>query len=155
MNVVNLIGRLTRDPELRYTTTGKAVCNFNLAVNRPFGDKEADFFNVVSWNKIGENVANHLTKGRLVGVVGRLQSRSYEDDTGQRRFVIEVVANEVQFLDWGKENNNMQQNKIQQNNMQQNNMQQNNINNMSNGFNNSGFDLSEFEMLEDDEIVPF
>jgi single-strand DNA-binding protein len=107
MNVVILIGRLTKDVELRYTQAGKAVATFTLAVDRPFtnqaGERETDFIPVVVWGKSAENCANHLGKGRLVAVEGRMQIRSYEDQKGQRRRVTEVVANSVQFLDRAKE----------------------------------------------------
>ena len=102
MNTVILIGRLTRDPELRYSKTGKAVCNFTLAVDRQFNKEETDFIPIVTWGKTAENSANYLDKGRLVAVEGRLQIRSYDDKDGNKRRIAEVVANNVQFLDWGK-----------------------------------------------------
>ena len=97
-----LIGRLTRDPELKFLQSGKAVCKFTLAVDKPFGDKEADFIPIVVWGKIAESCANHLNKGRLVAVDGRLQIRNYNDKDGNKRKAAEVVANSVKFLDWGK-----------------------------------------------------
>lgn len=99
LNRVILIGRLTQDPELRYTQNGTAVASFTVAVNRKFKRDEADFVPVVVWNKAAENCANYLGKGRLVAVEGRLQIRSYEAQDGQRRRVTEVVADEVKFLD--------------------------------------------------------
>ena len=103
LNRVVLVGRLTRDPELRYTPNGVAVASFTLAVNRTFtnqhGEREADFINIVVWRRQAENVANYLKKGSLAGVDGRLQSRSYENNQGQRVFVTEVVAHSVQFLE--------------------------------------------------------
>lgn len=99
LNRVILIGRLTQDPELRYTQNGTAVASFTVAVNRKFKRDEADFVPVVVWNKAAENCANYLGKGRLVAVEGRLQIRSYETQDGQRRRVTEVVADEVKFLD--------------------------------------------------------
>ncbi|AZB41122.1 single-stranded DNA-binding protein [Bacillus sp. FJAT-42376] len=103
INRVVLVGRLTKDPELRYTPAGAAVATFTLAVNRTFtnqqGEKEADFLNCVVWRRQAENVANFLKKGSLAGVEGRLQSRSYEDQTGRRVYVTEVVADSVQFLE--------------------------------------------------------
>lgn len=103
MNRVILVGRLTKDPELRYTPTGVAVATFTLAVNRTFtnqsGEREADFINVVVWRKQAENVANFLKKGSQAGVDGRLQSRSYEGQDGKRVYVTEVVAESVQFLE--------------------------------------------------------
>lgn len=103
MNNIILIGRLTKDPDLRYTQAGKAVCSFTLAVDRPYsGDKkEADFINIVVWNKVGENCAQYLSKGRKVAVQGRLQIRSYEDDKGYKKYITEVVANSVEFLEFG------------------------------------------------------
>lgn len=107
MNHIVLIGRLTRDPELRYTPNGVAVTHFTLAVDRRFtnqaGEREADFIPIVTWQKLAENCANHLRKGRLVAVEGRLQIRSYEAQDGQRRRVAEVIAGNVQFLEWGSE----------------------------------------------------
>ncbi len=99
LNRVILIGRLTQDPELRYTQNGTAVASFTVAVNRKFKREEADFIPVVVWNKMAENCANYLGKGRLVAVEGRLQIRSYEAQDGQRRRVTEIVADEVRFLD--------------------------------------------------------
>ena len=102
INTVVLTGRLTRDPELRYTPGGTAVCNVSLAVDRSRpdqgGERQADFFDVVIWGKTAESVAQHQTKGKLVGVEGRLQARSYETQDGQKRKVVEVVAQNVQFL---------------------------------------------------------
>ncbi len=105
-NKIILIGRLTRDPELRYTPNGKAVASFTLAVDRnrtnQSGEREADFIDIVVWDKQAEVVANHLGKGRLVAVEGRLQIRSYETQDGQRRKAAEVVAQSVRFLDRAK-----------------------------------------------------
>lgn len=105
LNTCVLIGRLTRDPEMRYTNAGKAVATMRLAVDRgttnPQGEKETDFIDVVVWEKQAESVANHLAKGRMVAVQGRLQIRQYETDGGQKREKAEVVANTVRFLDRG------------------------------------------------------
>lgn len=105
MNKVVLIGRLTKDPDLQFLPgSGKAVTKFTFAVERRFskdGQKEADFIPIVVWNKIAESAANYLSKGRLAGVAGRIQTRSYEANDGTRRYVTEVVADEVQFLEWG------------------------------------------------------
>lgn len=106
MNHIVIIGRLTKDPELRYTPNGVAVGNFVIAVDRQFsrdGNKETDFIPVVVWQKLAENCANHLKKGRLVAVEGRLQIRSYDTQDGQKRRVAEIVASNVQFLDRGKD----------------------------------------------------
>jgi single-strand DNA-binding protein len=109
MNKVILIGRLTKDVDIRYTEAGKAVANFTLAADRPFknqqGEKEADFIRIVVWGKQAENCANYIGKGRLVAVSGRLQIRSYEGKDGQRRYITEVVAEEVRFLDKPKNEN--------------------------------------------------
>ena len=103
INRVVLVGRLTADPDLRYTPNGVAVANFRIAVNRPFtnqqGEREADFLNCVIWQKQAENVANYLKKGSLAGVDGRMQSRSYENQEGRRVTVVEVQAESVQFLE--------------------------------------------------------
>ncbi len=104
LNRVILIGRLTRDPELRYTPSGAAVASFSLAVDRRFtnaqGEREADFIRIVAWRKLAEICSNQLGKGRLVAVDGRLQVRNYDGQDGQRRTVSEVVAEDVRFLDW-------------------------------------------------------
>lgn len=103
MNKVFLIGRLTRDPELRYTGTNLPVATFSLAVNRNFtnqsGEREADFINIVVWRKQAENVKNYLTQGSQVAIDGRLQTRSYDGEDGKKRYITEVVADNVQFLD--------------------------------------------------------
>ncbi|MBE3597081.1 MAG: single-stranded DNA-binding protein [Hydrogenibacillus sp.] len=103
LNRAVLIGRLTRDPELRYTANGTAVATFTIAVNRRFqnpqGEREADFIPIVTWQKLAETCANYLKKGRLVAVEGRIQTRSYENNEGRRVYVTEIVAENVQFLD--------------------------------------------------------
>lgn len=103
MNVVVLIGRCTRDIELRTTTTGKQVATFSLAVNKAFkptdGSPDVDFFNIVAWAGQAEYAANYLGKGRLVAVEGRLQARKYTASDGSNREVVEIVANNVQGLD--------------------------------------------------------
>ncbi|MDD2220456.1 MAG: single-stranded DNA-binding protein [Clostridia bacterium] len=102
LNRVVLIGRLTRDPELRYTPSGVAVASFTLAVDRNFknaqGEREADFINIVVWRQLGENCANYLSKGKLAAVDGRLQIRSYDAKDGTKRIVAEVIAEDVRFL---------------------------------------------------------
>ncbi|MDO4567664.1 MAG: single-stranded DNA-binding protein [Clostridia bacterium] len=101
MNKVILIGNLTRDPELRTTTTNRSVCSFSIAVNRAYatqsGERLTDFFNIVVWGKVGENCARYLAKGRKVAVVGELQNRSYEKD-GVKRTITEIIASDVEFL---------------------------------------------------------
>lgn len=100
MNKVILVGRLANDPEVRYTQAGKAVANFNIAVDNGYGDnKRTDFIPVVAWEKLAEIVGNNLSKGRKVLVEGRLQIRSYETADGQKRRVAEVVAQNAEFLD--------------------------------------------------------
>lgn len=105
MNKVVLIGRLTKDPELKFVPgTGTAVTTCTLAVDRRFkkeGQQEADFVPIVIWGKIAETTANYMSKGRLMGVSGRIQTRSYDAKDGTKRYVTEVVADEVQFLDKG------------------------------------------------------
>ena len=99
MNRAIIIGNLTRDPELRTTASGKSVCSFTVAVNRGFGDKkDVDFIPVVTWEKTAESCAKFLAKGRKVGVSGRIQTRSYEANNGERRYVTEIVADDVEFL---------------------------------------------------------
>lgn len=103
MNKVILMGRLTRDPEVRYTQTGKVVCQFTIAVDRPFtnqeGQREADFIPVVVWGKIAELCGNSLTKGQRALVDGRLQIRSYDAKDGTKRWVTEIIANSIEFIE--------------------------------------------------------
>ena len=104
MNKAILIGRLTRDPELRYTGSNRAVCQFTIAIDRPFtnqstGQREADFINVVVWDKQAENVGKYITKGRLIAVEGRIQTRNYDNNEGRKVYVTEVVATNIQFLE--------------------------------------------------------
>ena len=102
MNKVTLIGRLTKDPELRYTSSNIAVASFTLAVDRgytsPNGERQADFLNIVVWRKPAENVKKFLTKGSQVAVDGSIQTRSYDDQNGQKRYITEILANSVEFL---------------------------------------------------------
>jgi len=108
VNKVVLIGRLTKDPELKFTPgTGTAVCTFTMAVNRRFkkeGQPDADFIPVVVWGKQAESTANYMSKGKLLSVAGRIETRSYEAKDGGRRYVTEVVADEVSFLEYGNKN---------------------------------------------------
>ncbi|HWL13687.1 MAG TPA: single-stranded DNA-binding protein [Ureibacillus sp.] len=103
MNTVNLIGRLTKDPELRYTPSGVAICKFTVAVNRDFtnqnGEREADFINCTAFKKTAENLSNYQTKGSRVGVVGRIQTGSYEGQDGKRVFTTDVMVDRVEFLE--------------------------------------------------------
>lgn len=116
MNNVVLIGRTVRQPELRYTPNGAAVCNFTLAVDRGMSKQQkqeaeskgyptADFINIVVWGKQAESTANYLGKGKLVAVQGSIQTRSYEAKDGSRRYITEVVANRVKILEWENNNN--------------------------------------------------
>lgn len=138
MNCVVMVGRLTRDPELRFIAgSGKAVATFAIAVDRPFAkEKTADFFNVVVWGKPAENAANYLAKGRQVAVKGYLQSRSYEDKTGVKRYVTEIVADIVDFIDRGDRKERPAQ---------------------DSGLDNFGEDFSTdgFQSIEDDDDIPF
>ena len=128
LNRVVLVGRLTRDPELRYTGSGVAVANGNIACNRPFknqnGENEADFINFVVWKKAAENLANYMKKGSQIGIDGRIQTRSYEGKDGNMVYVTEVVADSIQFLEskGGQQQNNVQWNQ-QQGQFQQQNVQ--------------------------------
>jgi single-strand DNA-binding protein len=105
LNRVILIGRLTRDPEMRYTPSGVAVTQFTLAVDRSFtsgqGEREADFIPIVTWRQLAETCANYLRKGRLTAVEGRMQVRNYENNEGKRVYVTEVIADNVRFLESG------------------------------------------------------
>lgn len=115
MNNVSIVGRMTKDADLRYTPNGVAVANFTLAINRPFknqqGEHDADFINCVVWRKAAENLASYMSKGSRVGVEGRIQSRTYEDKDGKTVFVTEVIAESVHFLESKNESkgNNSQQ----------------------------------------------
>ena len=101
MNKVFLIGRLVRDPELRYTSSNIPVATFSLAVNRNFtgqnGERETDFINIVVWRKQAENCKNYINQGSQVAIDGRIQTRSYDDQNGQKRYVTEVVAENVEI----------------------------------------------------------
>lgn len=106
MNTVIMIGRLTRDPELRYiASTGNAVTRFSIAVDRAFVAKDAevtaDFFNIVVWGKRAETCVNYLAKGRMVAIRGRLQNNNYTDKNGNKQYSVEVIAEEVKFIDYG------------------------------------------------------
>lgn len=107
LNRALLVGRLTRDPELRRTGSGKAVTSFNLAVERNFksDDQEADFINCVCWGKIAENTERYCSKGSMVSVDGRIQTRNYDNNQGQKVYVTEVIADSVQFIQTNRNNN--------------------------------------------------
>lgn len=147
MNKVVLIGRLTKDPELKFTPgTGTAVATFTLAVDRRVpnknGQREADFVPIVVWGKQAESTANYMSKGKLMGVSGRIQTRSYEAKDGTRRYVTEVVADEVQFLEWG-------------NGQGQGNQGSNQNFNKAAAQGNSGYSAMDFEgSIYEDEMTP-
>ena len=108
MNKAILMGRLTRDPEIRYTQTNNTmVASFSLAINRRFArqgeERQADFINVVAWSKTGEFCSKYFKKGQQVGIIGRIQTRNWEDDQGQKHYVTEVVAEEAYFADSKRE----------------------------------------------------
>ena len=108
MNKVFLIGRLSRDPELRHTANGTAVCQINVAISRPVGqgrEAETDFINVTVWNKPAENVAKYLSKGRQIAIEGRIQTRNYDNNEGKKVYVTEVIASNVEFLGSASDNN--------------------------------------------------
>jgi len=112
MNRVILVGRLTKSPDVKNTTTGKAVANFTLAVDRRFknkdGQKEADFINCQAWGKTAEIIGQYTAKGSQAGIVGRLQVRSYDGTDGQRKWVTEVIVDEFNFIGTGKKSDGQQ-----------------------------------------------
>jgi single-strand DNA-binding protein len=162
LNRVVLVGRLTKDPDLRYTASGVAVANFTIAVNRPFsnqqGEREADFINCVVWRKPAENLANYMSKGSQIGVDGRIQTRSYDGQDGKRVYVTEIVADSVQFLESkGGSGSNTQSsgqgsgsNRSEQNQSQAPNQNQSNQPNDSKPFENNGEPID----ISDDDL-PF
>lgn len=108
INSIFLIGRLTKDVELRYTQSNKACASFSIAVNRPYKsgeEKQVDFINIVAWGNIAENTNKYVSKGSLVGIEGRLQTRTYVASDGKKKAITEVLANNIQFLDSKKEKN--------------------------------------------------
>lgn len=111
MNKTFLVGRLTKDPELKYLSNNIAVANFTIAINRTFtnqtGEREADFINIVVWRKQAENVKKYLSKGSLVGIDGRIQTRNYENPEGKKVYITEVVADNVQFLESKNQRDNV------------------------------------------------
>ena len=123
INNVTLIGRLTKDVELKYTPANQAVAQFTIAVNRTFknanGERESDFINCVIWRKSAENFANFVKKGALIGITGRIQTRNYENAQGQRVYVTEVVAENFQMLESRNQQQEQQQAQPQQATQQQ------------------------------------
>lgn len=154
MNRVVLVGRMTRDPELRRTNSGAAVTTFTLALNRNFNSadgQQADYINCVVWNKVAENVERYCSKGSLVGVDGRLRSRSYDNAQGQKVYVVEVVCDSVQFLETraSRERNQQMQSvqPMQQPQTQSNDFYDMKTVNLESDFNNS---FDSFDIMEDD-----
>ena len=123
INNVTLVGRLTKDAELKYTPANQAVAQFTLAVNRTFknanGEREADFINCVIWRQSAENFANWAKKGALIGITGRIQTRNYENQQGQRVYITEVVAENFQMLESRSQQQGQQQSQPQQAKQQQ------------------------------------
>lgn len=123
INNVTLIGRLTKDVELKYTPANQAVAQFTLAVNRTFknanGERESDFINCVIWRKSAENFANFAKKGALIGIIGRIQTRNYENQQGQRVYITEVIAENFQMLESRNQQQGQQQAQPQQATQQQ------------------------------------
>lgn len=166
LNRAILTGRLTRDPELRYTTSGTAVVQATIAVDRQFknqqGEREADFINLVIWRKAAENFANFTHKGSLVGIDGRIQTRTYENKQGQRVYVTEINVDSFSLLEPRQENNQQPNNNYSSqapsnnarnatpNSPQQNQNAQSNYGNQNNDFGNGGQSID----LADDEL-PF
>jgi len=155
INNVTLVGRLTKDPDLRYTTSGTGVATFTLAVNRNFtnqsGEREADFINCVIWRKPAETLADYAKKGVLVGVTGRIQTRSYDNQQGQKVYVTEVIADNFQLLESKKADFSQNTQGSGVSNSQTNNYtrnQQNRNNDESDPFGNSSIDIS-------DDSLPF
>ena len=142
INNVVLVGRLTKKPELRQTTSNISVCQFTVAVNRNFnsqnGGQEADFINCVAWRSTADNMVKFLDKGSLVGIEGRIQTRSYEQD-GQRRYVTEVVADNVRFLESRNNNNNNQNDNYNSSNYPSQNGYNSNNNYSNNSFSNNSY----------------
>ncbi|MCV2498228.1 single-stranded DNA-binding protein [Melissococcus plutonius] len=167
INNVVLVGRLTKDPDLRYTSGDSAVATFTLAVNRSFknqnGDREADFINCVIWRKPAETLANYAHKGTLLGIVGRIQTRFYDNQQGQRVYVTEVVCDNFQLLESknARENQNKQDrdglNKKESNYTQSGNntlKTQNNSQNQQQSFNSNNLPFGDEINLSDDDL-PF
>jgi len=162
LNHIILIGRLVRDPEMRYTSNGTPVTNFTLAVERSYtnqqGERDVDFIDIVTWRKLAETCAHHLGKGRLVAVDGSLQIRKSENN-GRTYVNPEVVASTVRFLDWPNDANNNRNNNSSYNNNgyknQNNNNNNNASNNTSNNNNNSNGDNNTNLDIDEDFDVPF
>lgn len=154
INSVVLVGRMTRDAELRYTPNNIAVASFNLAVNRNFknqnGEREADFINCVIWRQQAENLANWAKKGALIGITGRIQTRNYDNEQGQRVYVTEVVAESFQMLESREQRERGQQQPQPQNDNSGSNFQNgnNSRNNFQNGNNQGGYQSQQGSFLQ-------
>lgn len=155
INNLTLVGRLTKDPELKYTGNGTAVATFTLAVNRNFtnqsGEREADFINCVIWRKPAETLANYAKKGVLIGVTGRIQTRSYDNQQGHKVYVTEVIADNFQLLESKKADSSQNTQGSGVSNSQTNNYtrnQQKRNNDESDPFGNSSIDI-------DSQDLPF
>lgn len=153
INNLTLVGRLTKDPDLKYTGNGTAVATFTLAVNRNFtnqsGEREADFINCVIWRKSAETLANYAKKGVLIGVTGRIQTRSYDNQQGQKVYVTEVIADNFQLLESKKADSSQNTQGGGVSNSQTNNYtrnQQNRNNDESDPFGNSSIDISDDDL---------
>lgn len=153
INNVVLVGRLTKDPDLKYTGSGTAVATFTLAVNRNFtnqsGEREADFINCVIWRKPAETLANYAKKGMLIGVTGRIQTRSYDNQQGQKVYVTEVIADNFQLLESKKADSSQNTQGSGVSNSQTNNYtrnQQNTNNATADPFGNSSIDISDDDL---------
>lgn len=149
INRVVLVGRMTRDPELRRTNTGSAVTSFTLALNRNYNSadgQQADYINCVVWNKVAENVEKYCSKGSLVGVEGRLRSRSYDNAQGQKVYVVEVVCDSVQFLETRSMRERSQQPQVNQGDFYDGGNEMKTVD-LEKDFDNS---FSSFDIMEDD-----
>lgn len=153
INNVTLVGRLTKDPDLKYTGNGTAVATFTLAVNRNFtnqsGEREADFINCVIWRKPAETLTNYAKKGVLIGVTGRIQTRSYDNQQGQKVYVTEVIADNFQLLESKKADSSQNTQGSGVSNSQTNNYTRNQQNtNSATGdpFGNSSIDISDDDL---------
>ena len=158
INNVVLVGRLTKDLDLRYTSNGTAVATFSMAVNRQFtnqeGKRDADFINCVIWRKSAESMANFTRKGSLVGIEGHIQTRSYDNQQGQKVYVTEVVVEEVTFLE-SKKTGAQSNGDYQQTNTQQYNSNQSSNQNSNQYSNNDPFDKSGTPVDIEDDDLPF
>lgn len=153
INNLTLVGRLTKDPDLKYTGNGTAVATFTLAVNRNFtnqsGEREADFINCVIWRKSAETLANYAKKGVLIGVTGRIQTRSYDNQQGQKVYVTEVIADNFQLLESKKADSSQNTQGSGVSNSQTNNYTRNQQNTNSateDPFGNSSIDISDDDL---------